>query len=179
MSTQIALLRAVNVGGTGKVPMAQLRAVIEGLGFCDVRTLLQSGNVVFGAGTRKPASVEPTLEAAVAKAFGVATDIHVRTAAELAAVAAANPFPTEAQSDPARLHVLFLRKAPPKAAFATLQAAIVGKERVRGDGRHAYIHFPDGAGASKLTPAMLARHLGAGGTARNWNTVRKLIDLSS
>jgi uncharacterized protein (DUF1697 family) len=174
MMTYAALLRAVNVGGTGKVSMAGLRAAVETLGFKDVRSLLQSGNLVFDAGAKSSATVETTLEAAFEKAFGFKTDIYARTGAEIAQIIARCPFAKEAKSDPARLHVLFMRKAPAAATFKALDGAIRGPERVRGDGRHAYIHYPDGAGASKLTSAVIARHLGTPGTARNWNTVSKL-----
>ena len=176
MTTYAALLRAVNVGGTGKVAMADLRKAVEGIGYKNVRTLLQSGNLIFETHAKSP---EKALEAAFEKAFGFKTDIHVRDGAELAEVIARNPFPKEAKSDPARLHVLFMRKAPTAENFKALDAAIKGPERVRGDGRHAYLHYPDGAGASKLTSAVIARHLGTPGTARNWNTVTKLAAMAS
>jgi uncharacterized protein (DUF1697 family) len=175
MSTQIAFLRAINVGGTGKMPMAELRAVAEKAGLKNARTLLQSGNLVFDAGAKAPAASEKLLEKACEAAFGVRTDIYVRGAAELEAVAANNPFTSEAIDDPGHLHVIFMRAVPPAKAFETLQAAIKGRERVRGFRNHAYIHFPDGSGASKVTPTVIARHLGQPGTARNWNTVRKLL----
>jgi uncharacterized protein (DUF1697 family) len=174
MSRQIALLRAVNVGGTGLVPMAKLREVAEAAGLTNVRTLLQSGNLVFEAGKKKADAVEALLEKACAKAFGLDTTIYVRAAAELDAIIAANPFPKEAKDDPGHLHVMFLRDVPPANAFKELQAAIKGRERVHGAGRHAYIVYPDGAGNSKLTTAVVKRHLQTTGTARNWNTLLKL-----
>ncbi len=174
MSLQAALLRAVNVGGTGKVPMADLRALAERVGLKNVRSLLHSGNLVFEAGARSPAASAKLLEAACLKSFDLKTDIHVRTPAELAAVLARNPFPKEALSDPSRLMLMFLRDAPDAKAFKTLQAAIKGPETVRVDGHHAYIFFPDGQGQSKLTLAMIEKHLGTSGTMRNWNTVTKL-----
>ncbi|MEI9989667.1 MAG: DUF1697 domain-containing protein [Rhizomicrobium sp.] len=178
MSVQIALLRAVNVGGTAVLPMANLRAAVEKAGFKDVRTLLQSGNLVFDAGALAPAATEKKLEALCAKAFGLTSDIHVRTPKDLAALVAANPFAKEARADGARVHVLFLREAPTAAAFEALQAAIKGREVVRAGGRQAYMFYPDGMGQSKLTPAVLARHLGMPGTARNWNTVLKLAAMA-
>ena len=174
MSIQAALIRAVNVGGHGKLPMAELRTVASSVGLKGVRSLLQSGNLVFDAGGRKPGAVEKLLEAACVKEFGLTTNTYVRTHAELEHLVAANPFPREAISNPSLLHVLFMREAPAAASFKALQAAIKGKERVRGEGCHAYIFYPDGAGASKLTSALLARHLQTAGTARNWNTVNKL-----
>jgi len=174
MSIQIALLRAVNVGGTAILPMADLRAAVAKAGFKDVRTLLQSGNLVFEAGALTPAASEKKLEALCAKAFGLKNEIHVRTPEDLAAIVAANPFSKEARADPGHVHVLFLREAPPAASYAALAAAIKGREIVRAGGRHAYMLYPDGMGRSKLTPAVLARHLGMPGTARNWNTIQKL-----
>jgi uncharacterized protein (DUF1697 family) len=175
MSRQVALLRAVNVAGHGKIAMADLCAAAEEAGLKGVRSLLQSGNLVFDAATRSASAVESLLESVCAKKFGVKTDVHIRTAAEIAAIVAANPFTREAKSDPGFLHVLFMRAAPVRGGLTALRAAINGREIVRDAGvRGVYIFYPDGAGRSKLTPAVLARHLGASGTARNWNTVLKL-----
>lgn len=174
MSAQAALLRAVNVGGTGKVPMAELRALAEGIGLKNPRTLLQSGNLVFEAGSKSPAATRKLLEEACAKRFGLKTGIQIRTATEIAAVVTRNPFAKEARDDPARLHVLFMSDAPEVKAFKTLQAAIKGREIVKGDGRHAYFSYPGGMGESKLTLAVIERHLRTSGTMRNWNTVTKL-----
>ena len=174
MSSQAALLRAVNVGGTGKVPMADLRALAQDAGLKNVRSLLNSGNLVFDAGAKPAAACEKLLEAACAKAFGLKTDIHVRSAAEIDAIITRNPFAKEARDDPGHLVVLFMRGAPDAISFKTLQAAIKGRERVLGDGRYAYVTYPDGIGDSKLTSAVIARHLGFAGTARNWNTLGKL-----
>jgi len=179
MSVRIALLRAVNVGGTGTLPMAELRAAVAKAGFDEPRTLLQSGNLVFDAGSLSPAATEKKLEALCAKAFGLKIDIYVRTPGEFDAIVAANPFAQESKAEPGRVHVLFLREAPPASAFAALQAAIKGREIVRAGGRHAYMFYPDGMGSSKLSPAVLARHLGMPGTARNWNTVLKLAAMAA
>jgi len=175
---QVALLRAVNVGGTGKVPMADLRAMAEKAGLKEARTLIASGNLLFEAGARTPAASEKLLEAACAKTFGLTTQIYVRTHADLERIVARNPFPKEAKDEPGLLHVLLMREAPEAKAFKALQAWIKGPEQVRGDSRHAYISYPDGAGQSKLTPAVIERHLGCAGTARNWNTIGKLLNLS-
>ncbi|HEY0105063.1 MAG TPA: DUF1697 domain-containing protein [Rhizomicrobium sp.] len=179
MAIQIALLRAVNVGGTSILPMADLRAAVEKAGFKNVRTLLQSGNLVFDAGSQSAAATQKTLQTLCAKAFDLNTEILVRTPQDLDAIIAANPFAPEAKAEPGHVHVLFLRESPPPAAYATLQAAIRGNECVKGGGRHAYMLYPDGMGRSKLTSAVLARYLGMPGTARNWNTVLKLAALSA
>jgi uncharacterized protein (DUF1697 family) len=168
----VALLRAVNVGGKNLVPMASLRALFEDLGFTRVRTLLQSGNVVF-SGAAGPA-VEETLEKATRERLGVSADFLVRTAAEWSEIRAHNPFPEEARQDPGHLVVMCLKSAPAPGAVEALRAAIVGNERVAVEGRQAYLVYPDGIGRSKLTVALVERKLGARGTGRNWNTVEKL-----
>jgi uncharacterized protein (DUF1697 family) len=178
MAVQIALLRAVNLAGHGRVAMADLRKLIEGLGFADVRTLLQSGNAVFGGGRQSGAALERALEAAADKALALETDFFVRSAKEWAGVVAANPFPREAKADPSHLVLMTLKAAPTATAVKELQAAIKGRETVQANGRELYIVYPDGIGNSKLTTALIDRKLGTRGTGRNWNTVLKLAELA-
>ena len=173
----VAFLRAVNVGGTGRLAMSDLRALAGDIGLEEPRTLLQSGNLVFGTGGKSPAALEKLLEREIAGRLAVQTDVMVRTAKDLKAVVERNPFPKEARSDPARLHVHFLKAPAGAAKVASLNAAIKGRETVKGTGSEVFIHFPDGAGASKLTGAVIERHLGARGTSRNWNTVTKLLEM--
>jgi uncharacterized protein (DUF1697 family) len=174
--TRIALIRAINVGGRS-MPMADLRAMVTGLGFSDVRTLLQSGNLVFrGAG--KDEAVEATLEAASEQRFGYQADYFVRTLGEWDQVIAGNPFADEARGDPAHLAVVTLKSEITEAAIDALKAVIKGREYVAGRGRAAYIVYPDGMGESKLTNAVVEKALGTRGTARNWNTVLKLAALA-
>jgi uncharacterized protein (DUF1697 family) len=174
MTHVIALLRAVNVGGNGKVPMAELTKVLTKRGYTGVKTLLNSGNVVFACAEKSDAKLETALEAAVAEAVGVTTDFYVRTAAEWDAIIAKNPYPAEAVNDPGHLLVMTFKAAPSAANVKALQAAIVGRETIHAIGKQLYIVYPDGVGTSKLTNAIIDRHLGAKGTARNWNTVLKL-----
>lgn len=170
----VALLRGINVGGRNMVPMADLSAMFEELGYTGVGTLLQSGNVVFsGRGT--PLSIEKRLEEATAERFGLGVSYFVRTAEELAKVAEANPLKDEARDDPSHLLVIFLKEPATAARALALREALEGPEVVRVQGRHAYVSFPAGIGKSKLTPALIEKHLGRG-TGRNWNTVRKLLD---
>jgi len=178
MTTYLALLRGVNLGPHRRLSMHDLRTVVTKMGMSGVQTLLQSGNVVFQCAARKPASIERDMEAAIVKALKLETVVHVRTADEWQEVIAGNPFTKEAKADPGHLLLTCLREAPSAKSVAELQAAITGREVVRAAGRHAYIVYPDGVGRSKLTPAMLDRKLGAGGTARNWNTVLKLRALA-
>ena len=177
MTGYVAFLRAVNVGGTAKVAMAELKALAETIGLGRPRTLLQSGNLVFDAKSTSTAATEKLLEREVAGRFGVKPEIMVRSAKELDAVIARNPFTKEARSDPGRLHVHFLKSPASAVQVAALNGAIKGREAVKGAGAEVFICFPDGAGNSKLTGAVIERHLGARGTARNWNTVIKLSEM--
>jgi uncharacterized protein (DUF1697 family) len=175
MTTYIALLRGINVGGNKMVAMAELRALLTTLGFQDVKTVLQSGNVVFRARTQASAKLEKLLEQEAAKALGVSCDFHVRTADEWRAMIAANPFADEARRDPGHVHVTCFKTPLDRAAVKKVQGEITGREVLQADGRHLYMVFPDGMGTSKATP-LVARRL-SGGTARNWNTVLKLASL--
>jgi uncharacterized protein (DUF1697 family) len=174
MTTHIALLRAVNVGGKTKIAMADLRDLLTQLGFADPRTLLQSGNAVFRSDKLTGADLERLLEVETEKRLGLKTDFFVRTPEEWKEVVANNPFPGEAKSDPSHLVVMFLNKAPAAKDVEALQAAIKGREVVRAAGRQAYIVYPDGIGESKLTLTVIEKKLGSRGTGRNWNTVLKL-----
>jgi uncharacterized protein (DUF1697 family) len=173
---RIALLRAVNVGGRS-MPMADLRAMVTELGFTDVRTLLQSGNLVF-RGDGDDEAVETRLEAESEKRFGFHADYLVRDLHEWDAAIAGNPFTDEARDDPARLVVVTLKSAVGAEGLAALRAAIKGREYAEAKGRAAYVVYPDGQGASKLTISVIERALKTRGTARNWNTVLKLAALA-
>jgi uncharacterized protein (DUF1697 family) len=174
----VALLRAVNLGSHNKVAMADLRALLERLGMKEVRSLLQSGNLVFETASRgEAAALERRLETETGKALGVRTDFFVRSAAEWTDLVEANPFGKEAKGDPGRLHVMCLKDPPQRAAFTALAEAIRGRERVRAGTRHAYFVYPDGVGRSRLTTALIESKLGTRGTLRNWNTVLKLREL--
>jgi uncharacterized protein (DUF1697 family) len=174
MADRIALFRAVNVGGGTKLEMAALRESAVALGLADARTLLQSGNLLFGGGDRSPAGLERALEAACAERHGLSTDVMVRSAEEWRAVLAANPFESEARDDPSHLLIFVLKSPVDAAAVEALQRSIVGPELVRGSGREVYITYPDGIGRSKLTNIVIEKRLGTRGTGRNWNTALKI-----
>jgi uncharacterized protein (DUF1697 family) len=178
MTIHIGLLRAVNLGGHNKVGMADLRQLLSALGMQDVRSLLQSGNVVFRSGAQTAAELEDVLERGAAKRFGLATEFFVRTTPEWKALIAGNPFPKEAELDPSHLLVMFLKAAPKRADVTALQTSITGREVVHAKGRHLYAVFPDGIGRSRLTGALVERKLATRGTGRNWNTVLKLSALA-
>jgi len=165
--THIALLRAINVGGTGKLPMTELRALSEAAGLKQVRTYIQSGNVVAESARGAPA-VKSVLERALHEKLGKPCKVLVRSLAELEGVEATNPFP---KADPKQLLVVFLDNAPPKDSLAGWK--IPGREQLTLRGRELFIHFPDGMGASKLKIPFADV-----GTGRNLNTVRALIALA-
>ena len=176
---RIALLRGINLGGKRLVAMADLRAFFTRLGFSDVQTLLQSGNVVFTSrgAARTSAALEALLEKAAEKALGMPVEFHVRSAAEWQTMIEANPFRAEAASDPSHLLVSFFKTTLLPANVAALRTAITGRETLHAAGRHLYMVFPDGIGNSK-TVGLIDRKLAARGTARNWNTVLKLAALA-
>ncbi len=180
MAAHIALLRAVNLGGKTMVAMAELRAMAEALGFAGVRTLLQSGNLVFETRSRPSTeAIEKRLEAEAKKQFSHPIEFFVRDAKDWARVIAKNPFRAEAKRDPGHLVVMALKHAPTAAAVKALQAAIKGRETVRVIGRHAYVVYTDGIGRSKLTNAVIEKALATRATGRNWNTVLKLAEMVS
>ena len=174
MTLHVALLRAVNLPSHNKAGMAELRKLLAELGFEDVQSLLQSGNLVFRSESRTSGQLEGLLEAEAKKRLGLETDFFVRTASEWKTLVAGNPFPEEAERDPGHLIVMFLKAEPDAKDVAALQAAIKGREVVRAKGRHAYIVYPDGIGRSRLTNVLIEKKLGSRGTGRNWNTVLKL-----
>lgn len=174
MTINIALLRAINVGGSKPVAMAALRDCLTGLGLENVQSLLQTGNVVFESDAIAGAELERRLEAGAKQRLGLDTEFFVRSAREWRALVERNPFPREARRDPAHLLVVFFKEAPAARDVKALQAAITGREVVRAIGRQGYIVYPDGIGRSRVTLAFVERRLGTRGTGRNWNTVLKL-----
>ena len=168
MTAYIALLRAVNVGGTGKLPMAELKAMCEEAGFARVATYIASGNVVFTSRATER-SVKAKLEEALTAYAGKHVGVMVRTAAEMAAVAKANPFSREAGN---RVVAIFLDNPPPADAVSAATGA--ADEKLAAGVREIYVHYGEGMAHSKLKiPA--ARN----GTARNMNTVVKLAQMAA
>ena len=166
-TSYVALLRAVNVGGTGKLPMAELRRLCERAGFGAVRTYIASGNVVFES-THSRTQVSNLLQRLLADYAGKPVGVQVRTAEEMARVLAANPFPDEAGN---RVVAIFLDSAPPSDTLARLRGQ--NDERVVLGHREIYVHYGEGmAGSRLIIPAA------SSGTARNMNTVAKLAAMA-
>jgi uncharacterized protein (DUF1697 family) len=169
-----AFLRAVNVAGN-KLPMAALKAMLQDdLGFENVRSYLQSGNVTFETTKRSVAALEAALQEETLQRLGVRTEYFLRAATDLSDVLEHNPFEREARDDPARLAVFILKSAPVRERVSTLRAWIKGPEVVEAGSHHLYVSYPDGQGASKLTNVVIERLLENRGTARNWNTILKI-----
>ena len=168
MAVFIALLRAINVGGTGMLPMKELSALCTELGLAKVRTYIHSGNVVFESRLSEE-KVRAALEKALAERMRKTIDVMVRTAAELRSVLEANPFP---DAQPAKVAVVFRSGPAPKGLLENL--VIPGGEEVRLGKREIYIHYPDGMGRSKLR---LSSAVGVV-TVRNINTVAKLVAMT-
>jgi uncharacterized protein (DUF1697 family) len=177
MSIHVALLRGINVGGHNPVAMADLRKLLGDLGFAGATSLLQSGNLVFSSDQLTGTGLEQRLEEETAKRLKISADYIIRTAAQWKSIVARNPFPTEAKADPGHLVVMALKSAPPGRSVSALKASIKGPETIHHDGQQLYIYYPAGIGRSKLTGTSIERSLGCRGTARNWNTVLKLLAL--
>ena len=177
MARYAALLRGVNVGGNKKVPMASLREVVEGLGHTDVKTVLQSGNVVFTAAKESAPLLAAAIERAIADEIGVSSKTFVLTGADLRRAIDSNPFAEAASKDPSHLLLSFLSKNVAPAALGALDDKFVKGEELAVVGSVLYVWYRDGVGTSKLTGAVIEKALAVDTTARNWNTVIKLADL--
>ncbi|HEY4347141.1 MAG TPA: DUF1697 domain-containing protein [Gaiellaceae bacterium] len=172
-----ALLRGVNVGGKNKLPMSELRALIEGLGHEEIATYVQSGNVVFRT-TRAAPGLAAGIEAAIEDATGLRVKVLLRTHPELVKAAASNPY-AERESTPSKLHVVFLSNAPARAAIESLDPDRSPGDRFAVIGSEIYLDVPSGSGRSKLTLDYFEKRLAVVATARNWNTLLKLIELTA
>ncbi|WP_319464130.1 DUF1697 domain-containing protein [Micromonospora sp. RTP1Z1] len=174
----VALLRGVNVGTT-RLAMADLRRLVAGLGHEDVKTYLQSGNVVFTSTATDTAKLARGIERALADELGLDVPVQVRTGAELAAVAEGSPY-ADRQDDPTRLLVAFLAAPAAKPRVAELTVPAGENVEYTVAGREIHLHFPDGGyGRTKFTNAYLEKKLGVVATTRNWKSVCALRDLAT
>ena len=173
MAQQILLLRGINLGSTNRISMPDLRAALEDAGFGDVRTYLQSGNVVLsGSG-----DVAKKVERLIAKEFGLRIPVVVRTRAQLAKVVELNPLAKVAKN-PKRYQVSFLDAKPSREIVRRVEEAAAKGERVVVHGREIYAWHPDTIARSRLWSLLAGQKLGVTATARNWTTVQKLLELA-
>lgn len=178
MTVYVSMLRAVNVGGTSRIKMDALCGVYESLGFADVRTLLQSGNVLFRSGLTDRQRLVTRIMQEIERQLDLTVEVILRTLAEVTSIVERGPV-LSPRADRNKLLVMFLAGVPDAAA----QAALVKwhkdkqmKEMLELRGPEIYLYYPDGVGRSKLTSAVIENKLDTAGTARNWNTLVKLVE---
>jgi uncharacterized protein (DUF1697 family) len=177
MNVVVTMLRGVNVGGHNRIKMDALRALYESLRLRDAATCIQSGNVVFRSDEPDLVRLAGRIERGIERTFGFRPAVIVRTASELRGVIANNPFSTRRNVDPSKLLVFFLASDPGPDARDTIQRIKADPEELRIAGRELYIHFPNGAGRSKL-PIVITRAAKTPMTSRNWNIVTKLLQMA-
>ena len=177
-STYVALLRGINVGGHKAVKMDQLRNAFEALGFEDVTTYVQSGNVVFNAPTQASEDLSKKIEEKILREFGIAVPVTVKTAGEMNAVIRNNPFLQEKGIDLSKLHVTFLSHAPEKTALKMLDAIAATPDQFRSSSKEIYLYCPNGYGKTKLSNNALEKVLSVRATTRNWRTVNQLYEMT-
>jgi uncharacterized protein (DUF1697 family) len=175
--TFIALLRGINVGGRNKIHMSELRSLCSDLGWVDVLSYIQSGNLVFKA-KGAAASLEADLERAIADRFGLSIATVLRTAADWPSYVNGNPYPDASASEPNRVMLALSKAAPKPDAVDKLRERATGGERIARVGDVLWLHFVAGMAKSKLTPVLLDRLVGSPVTMRNWRTVLKLHEMA-
>lgn len=177
MPRYVALLRSVNIGGHGRVAMNELRTSFDKLGYTDVVTYIQSGNVLFNARSKSEPTIVSAIEERLAEDFGDSPAVILRSVPELLRVGRSSPYAKKG-ADPARHHVTFLAERPDKKVVTALVLPPSGRDELVVDGREVYVYTPEGYSNSKLTGTLLERRLGVLSTTRNWNTVTKLCALA-
>ena len=176
MTRWLALLRAVNVGGTGKMIMEDLRAALTEAGLQNVESYIASGNIVFEAEAGAD-DLRGLFNNILATRFNVTGErTLLRSSSDMKRVVRMNPFPDAVKFRPSDLHVHFLHKPPFEQASLNL-TSYKGRDKLRLEGQHLYIDYANGSGATDLSPRFLETALGTQGTSRNWNTVLKLQEM--
>jgi uncharacterized protein (DUF1697 family) len=176
MNTYIALLRGINVGGNNKLPMRALTGLLEELGLQQVKTYIQSGNVVLQTERTDPAALSQEITAAIKKIYGFAPQVFLLDVQAFAAALAANPFP-DGEDEPKALHLFFLDGVPQQPNFAALDRVKAANEEYKLIDQVFYLHAPDGIGRSKLAETV-GKGWGVAITARNWRTARTLLTMA-
>jgi uncharacterized protein (DUF1697 family) len=171
MPIYVSMLRGINVGGNKRIKMDQLRSSLEALGLEQVKTYIQSGNVVYKAAKTAPATLSQKIEANIVKTFGFEAAVITRTAEQMKKLIADNPFLKQANIDPEKLHVAFLSKAPEAAAVRKLAGLTLAPDQSTCMGEEVYLCFPNGVSGSSLWKHPLDRVLSVEATMRNWKTV--------
>ncbi|MEJ2108108.1 MAG: DUF1697 domain-containing protein [Acidiferrobacteraceae bacterium] len=179
LTSYIAMLRGINVGGQKRIRMDDLRALMQGLGYGRVRTYIQSGNLLFEGRKGTARSHEGRIEQAIADQYGYQVACLIRTAPEMKEIASANPFLQRSGYDPAKFHVTFLDGLPKPNLAKELAEVVSGKDEIRVRGGEVYLFCPNGYGKTRYSNTFIERKLGLSATTRNWRTVRQLLEMAS
>lgn len=174
----IALLRGINIGPHKRMKMEKLRASCDALGFTNVKTYIQSGNLVCQAGKLSPDAAAKAIEAQIVKDFGFSADVIARAGEEWKQIVAGNPLLKEPGVDASKLHVLFLSETPSAEAIKKLTTIVKSPDKVRHKSKEIYFYFPNGVSGSSIWKHNLDRVLGISGTMRNWRTVNTLYAMA-
>ena len=178
MNIYISFLRGINVGGHAKIKMKDLAELYESLGFKNVRTYLQSGNAVFESNSESD-KISKKIETGIQKQFDLSVKVMIRTPEEIKRIIKNNPFLKRKAIDIERLHVVFLSEKPEPALIKDLKVNKKESEEFIISGSEIYLYFPEGMGTAKLQPGILEKKLNVAATARNWNTVNALAEMSN
>ena len=173
------MLRGVNITGCNLIKMEALRELCVSLACSDVKTYVQSGNIVFRNAAKDPVKLGKKLEDGVESTFGFRVPVVLRTESDLRTVVEENPFPEQAKTEPSKLLVSFLYGDPGEKRREQARAMTFSPEQVQFRGREIYVYYPLGQGQSKLRWGPIDKVLGTQGTMRNWNTVTKLLAMSA
>lgn len=177
MAAYVSLFRGINVGGNHVVQMDALKELHQSLGFTDVRTHIQSGNVVFKSDETDSTRISMQIEESFARKFGFHSEVMVRSDGELREISEKNPFRHQQDKETKWIVVMFLKDRPDATAQDDLLKSYAGPEEIRFIGKEAHIYYPEGIGRSKLSGAYIEKKLKVLGTARNWNTITKLMEV--
>jgi len=178
MPVLVCLLRGVNIGGHHKIKMDDLRSLCTGLKLAEVKTLLQSGNVIFRTDERNLSALADKIEVAIERKYGFRPEVLLRAIPEMREVVARNPFAKRKGIEPGKLAVAFLEDEPTSTMRNALLEMDIAPEELHVIGRHLFIYFPNGQGRPRLSWSQVAKILNTSSTARNWNTVTKLLALA-
>lgn len=177
LNSYAAMLRGVNVGGRAKVGMEDLRSLFTSLGYTDVASYVQSGNLVFKSSIKDASKLTKAIEQQILADLDMEVAVLIRSGAELEKIVAANPL-IDRSTDPTKLHVTFLQAKPKPGQVGELPTLSDGKDELAIVGREIYLFCPDGYGNSKLNNAFIEKRLGMRATTRNWRTVAKLVEMT-
>ena len=178
MKTFISMLRGINVSGHKRISMAELKRLYESLGFVNVRTYVQSGNVVFDSAKSDQSKLTALIEAQIKRSWGYAVSVFIRDPHDFQRLLGSNPFLKGRNEDPAKLHVTFLQHSPLKSALSSLEAPQAGPDEFVVKNQEIFLFCPEGYGRTKLSNNFFERKLDMPATTRNWNTIRALNQLA-